>query len=70
MFNVLLFRESPLSVVATARNDDPVHRLFASRTGPAHLVPAGLGEGVLSPLAQLTVINAQVERDDMYYFQV
>eukprot|EP00904_Undaria_pinnatifida_P004430 jgi/Undpi1/13989/HiC_scaffold_9.g03640.m1 len=31
---------------------------------------AGLGQGVLSPLAQLTVINAQVERDDMYYFQV
>eukprot|EP00903_Cladosiphon_okamuranus_P013676 g12737.t1 len=31
---------------------------------------AGLEPGMLSPLAQLTVINGRVERDDMYYFQV
>jgi len=31
---------------------------------------AGLEPGMLSPLAQLTVINGAVERDDLYYFQV
>ncbi|CAM9700464.1 unnamed protein product, partial [Ectocarpus sp. 12 AP-2014] len=31
---------------------------------------AGLEPSMLSPLAQLTLIDAQVERDDVYYFQV
>lgn len=30
----------------------------------------GLEQGMLSPLAQLTVISGAVERDDMHYFQV